>query len=119
MPCASSGGSSSVTAHAVLRVDHLCAIFPAFGFAIGQHPAARCQAVFHRRAEVEKSHGENAGAVADLTGHHPASAEGDVAVQNFAFNGGVNGGKEIANLVKLGAVFVTQGEVKQEGLYRV
>ena len=110
---------AEIALYAVLRVDHLCAVLPPFGLAIGQHPAARRQAVFHRRIEVEKTHGENAGAVAYLAGHHPASAEGDVAVQNFAFNGGVNGGKEIANLIKLSAVFVTQGEVKQEILHGV
>ena len=110
---------AEIALHAVLGVDHLCAVLPAFGFAIGEHPAACRQAVFHRRAEVEETHGENAGAVADLAGHHPASAEGDVAVQDFAFNGGVNGGKEIANLIKLGAVFITEGEVKQEILHGV
>ncbi len=110
---------AEIALNAVLRVDHLCAVFPAFGFAIGQHPAARCQAVLHCRAEVEKSHGENAGAVAYLAGHHPASAERDVAVQDFAFNGGINGGQQIANFVQLGAVFITQGKVEQEILHRV
>ena len=108
---------AEIALHAVLRVDHLRAIFPAFGFAIGQHPSSGGEAVFHCRIEVKKAHRQDAGAVADLAGHHPATAEGDVAVQDFAFNGGVNARQEFTNLVKLSAVFVTQGEVQEEILH--
>ncbi len=108
---------AEIALHTVLRVDHLRAVFPAFGFAIGQHPTPGGQAIFHRRAEVKEAHRQDAGAVANLAGHHPAAAKGDVAVQHFAFNGGVNAGQQLANLIELGAVFVTQGEVQEEILH--
>ncbi len=110
---------AEIALHAILRVDHLCAVFSAFGFAIGQHPATGGETVFHCGAEVEKAHGENAGAITDLTGHHPASAEGDIAVQHFAFYGGINARQQFANRVQVRAVFVTQREVEQKVLHGV
>ncbi len=100
-------------------MDHLRAVFAPFGFTVRKYASSSGKAVFHCRIEVEKAHGKNTGAVADLAGHHPASAKGDVAVQHFPFNGGVNSGQQIANFIKLSTVFVTQGEVEQEILHGV
>ena len=104
---------------AVFRVDHLGAVLPAFGFTVGQHPTTSREAVFHRRVKVEKAHGEDAGAVADLAGQHPPAAEGDIAVEHFAFHGGINPGKQLGYRVKMGAIFVTQRQVQQQVLNRM
>ena len=100
-------------------MDHLGAVLPAFGFTVGQHPTTSREAVFHRRVKVEKAHGEDAGAVADLAGHHPPAAEGDIAVEHFAFHGGINPGKQLGYRVKMGAIFVTQRQVQQQVLNRM
>ncbi|MNE39738.1 hypothetical protein D3C80_1337050 [compost metagenome] len=88
-------------------MDHLRAEFTAFCFAVGQYSSSCSKTVFHCRTEIEKAQGEDAGAIADLAGHHSTTAKGDVAVQDFTFNRGINTGKEIANGIKLSAVFVT------------
>ena len=100
-------------------MDHLGAVLPAFGFTVGQHSSTGREAVFHRRVEVEKAHGEDAGAIADLAGHHPPAAEGDIAVEHFAFHGGINPGQQIGYRVKMGAIFVAQRQVQQQILYRM
>ncbi len=98
-------------------MDHLCAILAALRFPVGQHTSSRRQAVFHRRVKIEKAHGKNAGTVANLAGHHPTTAESDIAVQHFTFNGGVDARQQFANRVEMGTVFVTQREVEQEVLH--
>ena len=87
-------------------MDHLRPVLTALRLSVGQHATPGCQAIFHRRAEVKKAHGEDAGAIAYLAGHHPAAAESDVAVEDFAFNGGVNAGQQFADVIQMGAVFV-------------
>ncbi|MNY10969.1 hypothetical protein D3C86_1439740 [compost metagenome] len=93
--------------YAILRVDHLRAEFAPFCFAIGQHPSPRSKTVFHGSTEIEKTHGEDAGAIADLAGHHSTATKGNVTVHDFTFNRGINSGKEITDGIKLSAVFVT------------
>ena len=95
-----------IALYAIFRVDHLGAKLAAFSFAVGQHATTGRQAVFHRRVEVEKTHGQDAGAVADLTGHHPAAAEGDIAVEHFTLYGCVDARQQFADLVQVSPVFI-------------
>ncbi|MNY69330.1 hypothetical protein D3C86_2072510 [compost metagenome] len=94
-------------------MDHLHTVLPAFGFSIRQHTPSGGKAIFHRGAEIEKPHRENSGTIADLAGHHATTAEGDAGVQDFTFHSGINAWKQIANSVKLSAIFVTQGKVQE------
>ncbi len=105
---------AEIALNAVLGVDHLRAVLAALRLAVGQHAAAWREAVFHRRVEVEKAHRQNAAAVADLAGHHPAAAEGNVAVEHFALDRGVDARQQIGNRVEMGAVFIAQGQVQEQ-----
>ena len=49
----------------------------------------------------------------------PTAAEGDIAVEHFAFHGGINPGKQLGYRVKMGAIFVTQRQVQQQVLNRM
>ena len=102
---------AEIALYAVFRVDHLCPVFPALGFTVGQHSPTCRQAIFHCRAEVEKTHRQDAGTVAYLAGHHSPTTEGDSAVQHFSFYGGVDARQKLANWVQMRAVFITQRKV--------
>ncbi len=111
------GWGTLITLDTVFRVNHLRAIFSALRLTISQHASPGCQAVFHGGVKVEKAHRQDAGAVTNLAGHHATSAKRDRAVQHFAFNRGVNARQQLADGIKLRAIFVTQGEMKQQVLH--
>ncbi|MNM96179.1 hypothetical protein D3C81_1086470 [compost metagenome] len=100
--------------NAVFRVNNFCAVIAAFDFTIGGHATAGCQAVFHRRIEVEEAHGEQAGTVTDLAGQHTSTAKTDVRTQYFTFHRGKNARLQVVYWIEAGAVFVAQWQVQQQ-----
>ncbi len=102
----------------VLGVGHLQPVFAGAHLAKAADQAARRQTVFLGGGEVEEAQGEGAGAIADATDHHAAAPHHQLSVLDFALDGAVQAGRQIADGPHLGAVLVAQGKVEQQILYR-
>ena len=102
----------------VLGVGHLQPVFAGTGLAEAADQPALGQAVLLGGGEIEETQGQAAGAVADAAHQHAAAPHDQLGILDFALDGAVQPGRQIADGPHLGAVLVAQGEVEQQILYR-
>ncbi len=106
------------TEQLVLGVGHLEPVFAGAHLAEAADQPALTQAVLLGGGEVEEAKGQGAGAVTDAADQHTTAPHHQLSVLDFALDGAVQPGRQIADGPHLGTILIAKGEVEQQILYR-